>query len=70
MGKIINRTIECLKEEVNDHINKDYFFHGEYPRAEILLDDISQCIYQKIATNIFGEDMYEKIPMRISHYEK
>ena len=61
MGKIINRTIECLKEEVNGHINKDYFFHGEYPRANILVDDIFQCMYIQYAVNSLGQDIYMKI---------
>lgn len=70
MGRIINRTIEFFTQEIHGQNTEEYYFHGEYPRAKILIDDIFQCTYIFAGVNDYGEDMYARIPMRISHHEK
>ena len=61
MGKIINRTIEFFRNEEDVEVIEEYYFHGEHPRANILVDDIFQCMYIQYAVNSLGQDIYMKI---------
>jgi len=63
MGKIINRTIEFFRNEEDVEVIEEYYFHGEHPRANILVDDIFQCMYLNYGNNKYGEDRYRKVPI-------
>jgi hypothetical protein len=66
MGRIVDRLIE----KYDDGLNVTYFFHGDNPKADILIDEIGgyiyKCfgyIYKRFASNSDEEKMYYRLDL-------
>jgi hypothetical protein len=59
MGEFVKREIERYE----DSLNVTWFLHGSKPTPRLLVDDITQCKFERFGRNSFGQDMYFRIPL-------